>query len=211
MYLYRILIIASVFFLSCSQTSNVSIGGSTDTGNSIIIGKVVNTNGAEINNAIVMLIQNNFNPISFDKNFYPQIDTTDTNGIYSFTYDNSKEYNIQIKSVDNKLSRLIELTKDSNKDTIYTSDTLKMNSFFDITYTGIIDTQSAYIFIKGSSFYVNITSSSIIKKDTYFIQFENIPSRSFLDIYLYENNNNVLINANVWIDEGDTAHIFYNE
>lgn len=209
-YLKFLLKIVLVSIISCTQSGNDVTGGSTDTGNNIVVGTVVDISGNKVENAIVYLIPQAYNPI-FDKSTILQIDTTGKDGTYSFDYNKSDSFNVQIENISNSTSRLAPLNNYSGylSDTVYVIDTLKETGSIQINFYTISDTLNSFAFIKGSTFKVDFANTIWNESGPNSLLFNGVPSEVWMDIYLVMGSMENEISENVWVSPKDTSFILY--
>lgn len=206
----KILIGALILLLGCTQSNNQIVGGSADTGNAFVVGTVLNKNGETVNNAIVALVPSTYNPILDSAYIELQRDTTGIDGIYSFKFDSTKEFNVEIIKKDNNTSRLVPLEISKISDTLYVNDTLKEPGTIEIQYNVTLDTLNTFTFIQGSTYYVDFKSASNTVDGNMSVTLNNVPSEVWLDVYLLEEDTIMIINENLWVNSQDTSHIWYD-
>lgn len=209
----KLLLVFLLLYICCTKSSNEIAGGSTDTGNSILIGAVFDKNGIKEVGAIVTLVPENYNPLLDLDMVEVYKDTTDEDGMYKIEYNNVGKYNIQIIDNVNSISRLTQLNKydesDNIADTVFTNDTLKAVGSIEIRYYYNIDTVNTYAFIKGSTYYIDFRNKKFDSNGYYALTFSGLPSQEWLNLYIYESTEENVISENVWIEEGDTTYVLY--
>jgi len=171
-----LILIQSMFYMQCSLPDTG--GGTIETTNGIT-GSVHNNDKTPARNTVVKLLPENYDPVTDEPTEEKYIDTTDSNGKFSFRHIRSGNYNILARSSTFSTSFLIR-----NVDVAEDSVSAVSPGFLenhgvisaDFSNTGSLDSMS-YMYIPGTDIYSLIGSDGKARLD-------NIPAGVFTEVLL---------------------------
>lgn len=188
---YFAIIITLLILISCS--TNNSISGTAESGNAKVAGIIIDTSGFPEENIIVNLLPVDFNPVITQIIPDSLKDTTDINGKYNFSINDSGEYNIYINDSKTQKGLLIRQLNLVPYDSISREDTLKATERLLVTSPSNSTIDSSFIFIPGTLEYHKIT------KGINSIEFASLPLGLMPPVLVVEENN--LNNTTTFIED----------
>lgn len=170
-----ILILIIALITSCSM--GPVAGGTTDTGNSVIAGVVIDTNGNAMAETIVRLLAADYNPVEDSPVPDSMTDTTDVKGCYSFTLLNTTGvYNIEGVHLSQGTKLLITGVHVQGDTTAVQYGILKEPGAIKLFLPDTIDTAGGYLYIEGTTIYNLLSEATPIHDSGYEITLDSVPA-----------------------------------
>src|SRR3989339_463875 len=153
-----VLMIALLFYLSCSDNQPTAQGGSaTDVGNAMVAGKIVASNSNPAARARVRLFPSDYNPYHDDRPV--TVDMTNDSGCFVFTNIKSGTYNILADdSIDLTKLLIRKLLVNADDSLILPPDTLKQTGKLIITLFDSLIADNNYVYLPGTDRYLETGS-----------------------------------------------------
>ncbi len=202
------LLITLALVTGCSM--NPTAGGTTDTGNGVIAGTVVDTLGNPVSNTHVTLIPEFYNPVE-DPADQLKTNATDASGNFAFSEVDSGTYNFQAYNTVSG-TRLLIFGVIVNKDTVDMQNVMLRAAGVELfTLPDTVDTVSGYVYIPGTILYENLCDERLIYDNGFLnMVFDSLPAGTLPGIYYGEINSPdapVRIIEEFSITEGDTTDV----
>ncbi len=211
-----LLITLLVLIIGCSVNPTTTAGGTTDTGNAIIAGTLVDSLDNPVEGVIVSLIPEDYNPV-LNTSEEIAVDTTDSAGRYSFIMEDSipAVYNISAVYFQGGTRTLITGIQYTGDTVSVETGVLELSGAIQIVVSDIIDKTQGYVFIPGTDIYKKLSPDQIFEINgvEYFV-FDWLPSNIQLTIYYSEKDSlftPVSIEEQLTIIPGDTITITFIE
>lgn len=190
----------------CSM--NPTAGGTTDTGNGVIAGTVVDTLGNPVSNSQVILIPESYNPVK-DPADRLKIVFTDASGNFTFSPVDSGTYNFQVNDMVSG-TRLLIFEVMVNKDTVEISNAVLRTTGVELfTLPDTVDTVAGYVYIPGTTLYEYLSDDPLIYDNGFLhMAFDSLPTGALPGIYYGETNSSdapIRLIEEVSVTGGDTT------
>jgi hypothetical protein len=168
--------------LECTNLSTVA-GSASQTGNGMLVGKVVSNTGARANDVLVTLRVRGFDPIAFSRSGigFSRIAVTDVNGQYAFDAVPADTYTIEISSpaTEQKTVHFDAIVR--KQDTaMLAADTLKAPGMLRAYLPNSLCVHNGYIYIPGTSIGGFVDTATA--KSGY-IEIDSVPAGQMPGIY----------------------------
>jgi hypothetical protein len=201
-----LLLVTGIFLgliLGCS--SSPIAGDVTETGNARVMGIIVSADGGVDSLVEVRLIPEAFNPSAGEPLADSFIDTTDSYGMYAFTFSGRGIYNIQARHLESGkrlLRRGIVVDHDTVEDL---RDTLRVPGAIRIILPHFINTgMRGYVFIPGTDIYKRIDAAAVF--------LDSVPPGAMPALYYTDSIDDVLLKDSMTVASRDTmvvARVLY--
>lgn len=199
----------------CSNGNDVAGTGSS-TGNAKIAGVILSEDGTPAANSVVYLIPENFNPIKNNHSEMIMIDTANSDGYYSFEFEDSTSdfYNIDAMGITGKYryytdGRVPSFDADENDlDTGY----LKETGVLKVILSGdFYDSTTGYLYIPGTRVSAKLSSFSEYDDLNYTIFIDSVPASDYKTLQYARVDTNIaassVIDTLFTVEALDTATI----
>ncbi len=193
-----ILIVIIALITGCSI--GPTAGGTTDTGNSIVIGGVVDTLGNPVSNTLVCMVPEDYDAIN-DVLGDSLKDTTDNQGIYEFSIASNGIYNIQAVHIYERTRLLINSIEVYDSTTFVSTDTLKHTGTLKIFLPDTVDT--GYVYIPGTTIITSLSGNNR------WAIIDSVPAGSIPSLYYKRdiNSSQTLLRYNINVLSIDTITV----
>lgn len=173
----RLLLFAVVFallaFAACSNPETVAGGSASETGNALVMGRLVNPRQA-VGMSEVRLYPLNYNPVEDSAVARVYADTTDTAGNYRFPEVEPGDYNIEGVHLENRDRALIFDVQVGTGDTVVVrTDTLRLPDQILIPLPINPNLETGYVYVPGTGIYYYLDSELIIGE---YVVVDSIPA-----------------------------------
>ncbi len=199
----------------CSNGNEVAGTGSS-TGNAKIAGVILSEDGTPAANSVVYLIPENYNPIEKNHSDEIMIDTVDSDGYYSFEFEDSTSdaYNIDAMGIAGIFryytnGRIPSFDADENDlDTGY----LKETGVLKVILSGdLYDSSTGYLYIPGTRVSAKLSAFSEYDDLNYTIFIDSVPASDYQTLQYARIDTNIaassVIDTLFTVDALDTATI----
>jgi hypothetical protein len=166
-------VLACTLALSCSLSPLETAGGSTSTPNERVTGAILFPTGAPASRTMVQLIPSTYDGIKNVSSISLSTDTTDENGVYSFSKVNSGSFNIQAVHIDMRTRAFIAGIGPGADTVRVPSAVLAPAGTLRITLPDSIDPVNGYLFIPGTTITQSIHGASNV------VVIDSVPAGSF--------------------------------
>jgi hypothetical protein len=200
---FFLIIISLLLTLPTLKCTTEIAGGTSVSGNGVVMGKIMTNDGTPAPFTKVMLLPSEFNPVENDAGI--TIDTTDTNGNFYIEHVVPGSYTITAKNLKSR-TRLaifsIPVTQDTS--TIPTGTLLEPGSIA-FKLSGALDT-NGYIYIPGTEFFRKLSGCDSLLLDS-------VPAGSVPAIYYSsgDSHNREILRYNVPVVSGTATGITNTE
>lgn len=211
--IYLLFTIIIALFLTCSN-NNIA-GSGSESGNPIVVGKIVNADGEPAKEAIVFLSSGDYNPVLDGVIANSSIDTTNSSGEYFFDIPDTGVFNIEAGNKTRGLKLLIMEIPANTDTTVVPTDTLKEVGHLKIAIHDTMDIDNGYLYFKGTKLYNDLSNTIVLNDSIRYLIFDSIPADTLINLFYDVRNDSYdpvrLIDAIV-INPGDTTSLdFVNE
>lgn len=196
-----------IVFTNCSKdfVGDGENGGGTET----VIGTVIDSLGIPIKNAIVKMVSQDYYPVDLVDSLQVYIDTTDSNGQYSFSKPNSDVYNLFVYSKEKSMAFVnqgIEIFEDLEYSFV---NIIKKTGVVEIILPDTTFMNGEFIFIPGTDIVNDINIAQLIDSSFYKISLNNIPASIYSSILMTQSNTDKLkkVSDEFEVNSNDTAVI----
>lgn len=169
-----LLVFMFIIVLRCS-TQQVTGAG---TGSETVIGKIVKEDGTPAESTEVRLLPENFDPVSNNKYYGSEVDTTDHNGRYSIilTSSENQKYTLQAKSLTTQTRAIIsDIDISAPADSSELDDvSLYKTGNIKVVFSDTLNA-SGYVFIPGTNYYSYLENGSAV--------IDSVPAQLISQIY----------------------------
>jgi hypothetical protein len=145
--------------IQCSSNNNIAGGSGAETGNARVYGKVIDSDGTPVEGALAFCYPISYNPVVDTPPGVPFIDTTDSDGKYSFALTGKTVFNIIIKKPG--MNQYALVTKVNAESGTLTDATLKITGSITITFNAETGMRAGEIFLSGTPVRLYIKQSDI--------------------------------------------------
>lgn len=189
-----------LYLLNCSSP----IGGGSEAGNARITGQVVDSLGAPVKNAIVMVRASTFDPVKDNESTATSTATTNVNGMYEISVQKGYIYTVEAKlPIKNTNALLTEVTT-FDEENPAPQCTLKIPGAIKVKIPENIDKNDGYLFIPGTSVF------ALLKDVGDYLVLRDVPAVTISELsYSSITSQDVsIVRQNVDIQSGDTSVIY---
>jgi hypothetical protein len=190
-------------FLSCSRSSPVA-GGSSQQGNGIVMGRVVDASGNSIARARVALLPALYDPVKDSSSSDSLIDTADDDGRYSIAGVGAGDYTIVAVQGLTGLKALKTGITLARAETVLVSEAvLRKTGCIKVKFPDTIATVSGYVYLPGTTVFAFLKN----RMDTVIL--DSVPAGRIPELS-YSSTNSTAVNAiryNIPVASGDTAFV----
>lgn len=195
------------FLLQCSSDF---VGGTSSTDNPKVMGIIVDNENIPTSNVEVLILPINFNPITDNLTTSGDKDTTDLYGRFELFIPDTGKFNIQSHHFEsNKYLLKRNILVDSDEliiDTLF----LSKPGALKIILSESIDTSNSYTFIKGTSYYEDLSNIEIDSNNKKYTIFNNVPTGHIPEISYWNediDSADILFSDSIKISSNDTLII----
>jgi hypothetical protein len=195
-----IILIVAISIMSIECTTNLA-GATTETTNGLT-GCIRNIDSTPASYSIVKLIPVDYNPVDNISMYH--CDTTDSNGIYSFSDIDTGRYSVIARNVKEMTSCLVRnINIDPDTLVKVPEGTLKKSGALAATFSSENAVANGYVYIPGTDVYSMTGSESTV-------YLSDIPSGEYKEVVAVFSNRSVNIARNpVIIDAGETHTVMF--
>ncbi len=199
---YFFTLLSCFFFSTCSV--NVADNGSgTNVGNAMVQGTIHNQQGLPLAKTKVLLIPEDYNPLSSPAIKSKYIDTTDNTGHYQFELDKVGSFNILAEHLENNTKLLIQNIKVTNKSHLtLLPEMLKKTGAIQIVTPNSLS--AGYLYIPGTTLKQKVTNT-LNPGDT--VIFDSLPASALLSVNYQldkDTSNIIILSSKRPVTSGDT-------
>jgi Domain of unknown function (DUF2341)/Concanavalin A-like lectin/glucanases superfamily len=144
-------VVCTMFFIGCGSIEMA--GDTSQTGNTYIMGSVLDSSNGPANNAVVVAIPLGYNPVTDPALPASSKDTTGPDGRYSICVFEGSEYNIQAVSITSRTRFLRTGIAASSDTAIVSADTVRKPGTIKVVFSAGIDATNGYLYIPGTMNY----------------------------------------------------------
>lgn len=146
-----LLLILTLFLVYCGNGGDPTVaGGSTDTGNTMVTGKIFNPNGSQ-DGTVVYLLPKEYNPV---RDGATRMDTTDAQGGFEFPDVPSGAWNVYASRTSNRTGALAAFSGNT------VQDTLEQDASAIVRFADTVFQNGAYVYFAGTMAYGTIDSTA---------------------------------------------------
>ncbi len=211
-----ILLIVLALIIGCSVNPSDTAGGTTDTGNAVIAGIMVDSMDNPVEGTIVSLIPEDYNPV-LNSSDEIVTDTTDSEGRYSFIMEDSlpATFNIGAVHLQGGTRTLITGIQYFGDTVSVEKGVLELTGAIQIIVSDSINKKQGYVFIPGTDIFKKLSPDQIFEiNGVEFFVFDRLPSNIKLNIFYMEKDSSFTpftIEEQLTIVPGDTITITFIE
>ncbi|MDD5673351.1 MAG: carboxypeptidase-like regulatory domain-containing protein [Chitinivibrionales bacterium] len=180
-------------------------GGSSQQGNGVVMGCVVNPEGAPVAKVRVRLVPAQFNAVKDSATAALQAETTDVAGKYRIDSVRSGIYNIEAVQLEKRTRALVLGVTVSGADTAPAPNAvIRQTGSIKVGVPANVDTMNGYLFIPGTTIY------QLLKNNNGYIDLDSVPANVALAVYYAINKSSVvpqLVKDTVSVTPGGSSTI----
>ena len=176
-----IVLCITAVFLQCSI--NVAGGGTEDVNTKTVVGVIYTESNQPAPNTQVMLIRNRYNPVADSPLPDSLVDTTESDGNFSFHVSDSGQYNIQAVQLSQRTRLLITGITVQNDTTVVPDAKLNVPGSIKVLLPDTVDTVQGYLYIEGTTISRKLSGLSLQSGKGYVARIDSVPESVIEGIY----------------------------
>jgi hypothetical protein len=196
---------ATLFFIVFMMRCTMDLaGGSSEIGNGMVLGRVVNEQGNPACSTIVRIMTSDYNPLKNGPLADTCIDTTNADGIYQLIAQHGRTYSIQAVHMTLRTRVIVPGVEMKNADCNVPQCTLKVPGAIKVLLPDSVDQLFGYVNVPGSDIFV------FLNNGTGFVTLDSVPAGVIPAVY-YSSTSisaSAIIRYDVPVIPGDTTVVY---